>query len=272
MASQQLQGKVIVITGASAGIGKALATECAKHGASVVLAARRKERLDTITADIQKDGGKALAVETDVSKESDVKRMVNAAVKHFGRIDVLVNNAGFSVYAEVMDLPPKVVRAIFDVNFFGLYYGCRAVVPEMKKRGGGHIINISSIVGLVPIPVNGPYCATKFAVNALSDVLHMELAQHNITVSTILPGPVDTEFGEVASEGGKIKVLIPWWFSFQSPKSVARIIVQCIRRPKRRVFTSGFVRLFWIIYAHAPGLVVRFLSSQRLRKFVFIEG
>ena len=265
MQSRSLQGKVILITGASSGIGKALAEECARRGASVVLAARRKEKLDTIAAEIREDGGKALAVTTDVSKESDVKRMVDAAVKRFGRIDVLVNNAGYGIKGRMENTTSKELLSIFSVNLFGLHYCCRAVVPVMKRQKGGHIINISSVAGLIPHPLLSAYCATKAAVNLLTDTLRMELAADNLNVSLICPGPVKTNFyeREALLKKGERRIKAPKWACLEV-ETMAQIIIGCILKPKRRIITSP-IWLWWLAYRHFPRLVERFTLLPRLK-------
>lgn len=258
-----LKGKVIIITGASSGIGKALARQCAAQGASVVLAARRKERLDQIAAEIREDGGNAFAVTTDVSKESDVKHMVDATMKRFGRVDVLVNNAAYGLLARAEDTTREELHSLFDVNLFGLYNTYRAVMPVMKQQASGHIINISSIAGFVPMPSNSAYCATKAGVNLFTDALRMELAPYNIRISLICPGPVKTEFQEtlVNKIDGPASISPPWMM--QDPQSVAKIIRRCIKKPRARIITPFLMRGLWLAYAHFPRLVVRFLRSRR---------
>ncbi len=242
MASKSLQGKVILITGASSGIGEALARECARYGASVVLAARRKQRLDKLAEDINKFGGEALAVKTDISKEEDVRRMVTVTMKRFKHIDVLVNNAAYGVFGPVDEIPPKEMRRIFNVNFFGMFYCCRETIPVMKKQGKGHIINISSIAGIIALPMTSAYNATKFAMNGFSDAMRRELSPSKIDVSVIYPGSVETEFYENWVNVYDQPVRKQSRLLYQSVEAVARAIVRCIRSPRAHVFPALPIR------------------------------
>ncbi len=262
MASRALEGKVIVITGASAGIGEAIARECASRGASVVLAARRIERLERLAKELESSGAKALAIKIDVSKEEDCERMVAAAVERFGRIDVLVANAGYGLRAPVAETSDGNARRLFDVNVFGLLSCCRAAVPVMRKQGGGHLILISSIAGVIPAPLSGAYCATKAAVNALGKAMRQELRQDGIDVSIICPGPVRTEFHSLIAERTGMAVEAGPKSAVQGADDIALIVARCIRRPERMVFTSPAMRLARIAYAHFPWLVERMLSAR----------
>lgn len=252
MASRLMGGKVVLITGASSGIGEALARECARNGASVVLAARRKERLDRITGEVRALGGEALAVKTDVSKEDDVRRLVAAAVKRFKRIDVLVNNAARGVFGPVENIPSEEMHRTFDVNFFGMFYCCREVIPVMKRQGKGHIINISSIAGIMALPLSSAYNATKFAMNGFSESLRRELSSFKIDVSVVYPGSVETEFYgkwvNVHSQPPRKQSDI----LYQDIGAVARAIVRCIRSPRDNVFPSLPLRLAASAYRICP--------------------
>lgn len=184
--------QVIVITGASSGIGKATAQLLAKRGASVVAVARRKERLDALVADINNQGGRALAIVADVTSLSDMENVVKIAHKTYGRLDVWVNNAG------VMPLSPVAMNRIedwnwmVDVNIKGVLNGVAAAQPIMREQGLGHFINISSVAGHVVFPGAAVYCATKFAVRAFSEGIRME-SEGSIRVTNISPGAVATE-------------------------------------------------------------------------------
>lgn len=186
-----LDGKVVVITGASSGIGEETARLLAQKGARVVLGARRVERLKSLADDINKSGGAAAFRATDVTSREDVAALVGLAVKKFGQVDVMINNAGLMPVA-----PMEMVRVdewdrMIDVNVKGLLYGIAAALPLMKKRGEGQIINIASIAGLKVVPNFTVYCATKHAVRAISEGLREE--NPDIRVTTISPGLVSTE-------------------------------------------------------------------------------
>lgn len=262
MASRALEGKVIVITGASAGIGEAIARECASRGASVVLAARRIERLERIAKELESSGAKALAIKIDVSKEEDCECMVAAAVERFGRLDVLVANAGYGLMARAAETNDGDARRLFDVNVFGLLSCCRAAVPVMRKQGGGHLILISSVAGSIVSPLSGAYCATKAAVNALGKAMRQELRQDGIDVSIICPGPVRTEFHSLIAERTGMAVEAGPKSAVQGAEDIARIVTRCVSRPERLVITSPAMRLARLAYAHFPWLVERMLSGR----------
>lgn len=159
--ARTIAGKVIIITGASSGIGRAAAVALAREGAKVVLVARREERLKQLEREIN---GDALVLPLDLRDKQQVEQMIEQTVKCYGRIDVLINNAGFGFQGSVESTPPEVVREIFDLNFGAALLASQRAIPIMRKQGSGHIINVSSIVGRRALPLSGIYCATKFAL------------------------------------------------------------------------------------------------------------
>ena len=189
-----LKGRVAIITGASGGIGEASARALAARGAAVVLAARNGERLRFLEHEIQAAGGWALAVETDVSNEESVGAMVERVARELGSLDVLVNNAGLGLSGRVAELRVADLRYLFEVNLVGALHCIEAALPLMPR--GGRIINVSSVVGKRAIPYVGGYCATKAALNALSDALRVEVAGKGITVTSVYPGTTRTAFRE----------------------------------------------------------------------------
>ena len=191
--TDNITGKVIVITGASSGMGEAAARHLAAKGACVVLGARRADRLDALVADIVAAGGNATAVVTDVTKGADVQKLVDAAVESYGRIDVLINNAGVMPLSPLERLMVDEWDRMIDVNIKGVLYGVAAALPYMKAQMSGHIINLSSVAGHVLFPGAAVYCATKFAVRALSEGLRQEVKPYNIRTTIISPGAVKTE-------------------------------------------------------------------------------
>ncbi|MGK7910161.1 MAG: SDR family oxidoreductase [Synechococcus sp.] len=196
--SFDLAGKVVLVTGASSGIGKALALDVTSRGAKVVVAARRQQRLQAVVDEIERTGGEAIAVPTDMADTQQVGALAQKALDYFGRVDVLVNNAGYGQMGPIEAIGDEAVRQQFDVNVFGLLALTRALIPQMRQRGAGRIVNLSSVAGKVSMPFTGVYNASKFAVEAISDALRVELAPFNIRVIVIEPGPVSTEFFEVA--------------------------------------------------------------------------
>ena len=189
----KLEGKVAVVTGASSGIGEATVRALAAEGAAVVAGARRKERLDGLVEEVTRDGGKAIAVECDVTDEDQAHDLVRRAVEEYGRIDVLVNDAGVMLLSRIERGLSDQWRQMFEVNVMGLLYATDAAIGHMKEQGSGHLINISSTAGREVRVTGGVYSGTKFAVVAISDGLRQELLGDNIRVTVVEPGVVRTE-------------------------------------------------------------------------------
>ncbi|MER8403675.1 SDR family oxidoreductase [Mesorhizobium sp. M0185] len=198
--SEGIENKVVVITGASSGLGEATARHLAARGASVVLGARRSHRIDALIQELTAAGHKAKAVTTDVTDAGQVQNLVNTAVREFGRIDVMLNNAGLMPLAPLERLKVDEWDRMIDVNIKGVLYGIAAALPYMKEQRSGHIINVSSVYGHVVDPGAAVYCATKFAVRALSEGLRKEVKPYNIRTTVISPGAVSTELLEHISE------------------------------------------------------------------------
>lgn len=282
-----LEGKVIIITGASSGIGRALAKQCAELGASVTVAARRKRLLDALAAGIQEQGGIALPIKTDVSKENEVLRMVAAALDEFGRIDVLVNNAGRGLIAKIENCPLEEMRSLFNTNFFGMHTACRAVIPAMKKQGKGHIINVASLASHVAYPYYGAYAATKSAMAGFSEALRRELHPYNIRISIVYPGAVNTDFlhsstnleerplrkkptrQERRSLLRRLARKTVGRLLYQSPEDAGMEIVRCILKPQKEVFPNPYIRAKTFTYALMPGFWDRLLAVQKVEKSLF---
>ncbi len=190
----KLDGKVAVVTGASSGIGEATVRALAKEGAAVVAGARRRERLDALVEDVSREGGKAIAVECDVTDEGQAHGLVRRAVEEYGSIDVLVNNAGVMLLSTVGKGLSDQWRTMFEVNVLGLLYATDAAVEAMKRQGSGHLVKVSSVAGRkVTRDSSGVYAGSKFAVNAISEGLRQELIGDNIRVTLVEPGAVATE-------------------------------------------------------------------------------
>ena len=230
--NRNIEGKVVVITGASSGLGESTARYLAKLGATVVLGARRTDRLDAIVRDIQAEGGKALAVTADVTKQLQVKNLVQKAIDTYGTIDVLVNNAGIMPIAPLSLLKVDEWDRMIDINIKGVLYGIAAALPHMQKQKSGHIINISSVGGIkVFAPGGTVYSATKFAVRALTEGLRMETRADNIRCTIISPGAVDSELKEGSSDEASSKNLEQFYKIAIPSKSVARAIAYAIEEP-----------------------------------------
>src|SRR5918997_137590 len=193
---ETLKGKIAVVTGASSGIGEATARALTGRGASVVLAARAEEKLRFLEREISAAGGRALSVKTDVTDRDSVETTVKRTIEEFGSLDILVNNAGLGLSGRVEDLRADDLRYLFEVNLGGPLICMQAALPHMRR--GGRIVNVSSVVGKRAIPKVGGYCASKFALNALSDTLRVEVAGRGITVVSVYPGTTRTAFRETS--------------------------------------------------------------------------
>lgn len=191
--TMDLSGRVIAITGASSGIGEALALSCAQAGAAVAVCARRADRIEALRERIEQAGGRAFAVTADISSEQEANEFVSRAFDELGGLDVLVNNAGVMLLGPIEAAPTQEWRRMVDVNVLGLLYCTHAAIPLMRRRGEGHIVNVSSVAGRVATRGAGVYNLTKFGVGAFSEALRQELVPHGIRVTLIEPGRTDTE-------------------------------------------------------------------------------
>ncbi|MBG7620374.1 SDR family oxidoreductase [Herbaspirillum sp. AP02] len=231
--SNNIKNKVIVITGASSGLGETTARHLASLGARLVLGARRTERLQKLVADITAAGGEAIAVTTDVSRHADVEALVAQGVQHFGRIDVLVNNAGIMPLAPMAKLKVEEWDRMIDVNIKGVLYGVAAALPRFTAQGSGHVINVASVAGIKVFAGMGTvYSATKFAVRALSEGLRTE-APEGVRTTIISPGAVDSELKTHSSDQETSAAVQAWYEANQIPAdSVARAIAYAIEQPE----------------------------------------
>jgi len=252
-----LSGKVAVITGASSGIGEATARELAARGASVVLASRAVDRLEALRLEISASGGAALAVETDVADRDSVGVMVGRTVGEFGSLDILVNNAGLGLSGRISEVRTEDVRHVFEVNTVGPLNCIQAALPQMEE--GGRIINVSSVVGKRAIPKVGAYCATKSALNALSDALRVEVAGAGITVTSVYPGTTRTSFRENSRRTRDEKR--GWRPRGVTPDRVAMKIAAAAEKGPRDVYVTVQDRLFIAGVTLVPGLADRVLRG-----------
>jgi NADP-dependent 3-hydroxy acid dehydrogenase YdfG len=246
-----VRDKVIVITGASGGIGASLARLAGRRGARLVLAARRERELRAVAAE---SGPDALVVTADVTRREDVERILAAALERFGQVDIWVNNAGRGITRPVAQLTDEDFDEMMRVNAKSALYGMQAVLPHFQARGRGHIINVSSMLGRVPyVPVRSAYNAAKGALNALTANLRMELRESypEIHVSTVSPGVVATEFGVHALGGGVDSRQMP---NAQPAEEVAGVIVDLIEHPRADVYTRPGMREWVVSYFAAEDM------------------
>jgi NADP-dependent 3-hydroxy acid dehydrogenase YdfG len=230
--SNNIEGKVVVITGASSGLGEATARHLSVQGATVVLGARRTDRIKPLADELSKSGGKALAVPTDVTQVDQVKRLVDAAVQTYGRIDVMINNAGLMPHSPLERLKIDEWDRMIDVNIKGVLYGIAAALPYMKQQKAGHIINVSSVAGHKVTRDGAVYAATKHAVRALSEGLRQEVKPYNIRTTVISPGAVATELPDSISEPDVSERMHKFYKEFAIPAdSFARAVAFAMSQP-----------------------------------------
>ena len=231
----KLDGKVAVVTGASSGIGEATVRALAAEGAAVVAGARRRDRLDGLVEEVTRGGGKAIAVECDVTDEEQAHDLVRRAVEEFGRIDVLVNNAGVMLLSTVGKGLSDQWRQMFDVNVMGLLYATDAAIGYMKEQGSGHLVNISSVAGRkVTRDSSGVYAGSKHAVGAISEGLRQELLEDNIRVTVVEPGAVATELTDhITDEDARESLSGLLKLERLQAEDIAEAIAYAVTQPER---------------------------------------
>ncbi len=253
MANGAFAGRVVLITGASSGIGRAAARAYAAQGAHIVLAARRDEQLQEAAREVQALGVRALAVRCDITQPADVERLLRETEAAFGGLDVLINNAGIGLFGPVEALSEEQLRQVFEVNFFALVRVTRAALPLLRRKPGAQIVNVSSVLGHRGMPLLGGYCAAKAAVNALTESLRAELASENISVLLVSPGFTETEFRQTRlhAEGWRQN---PPPLKQMSADEVARAMVKASRRQRRDTILTLPGRLMVLANRLTPGL------------------
>lgn len=262
-----IQDQVIVLTGATSGIGLLTAREAAKKGARIVLAARGEEALQELVEEIYSAGGEAAYAAVDVGTEDGVRTIVEKAIDRFGGFDTWINNASTSIYGGVVEIEIEDHRRLFETNYWGYVYGCRAAMAHFHDRGGG-IINIGSVLSDRAIPRQGPYCASKHAVKALTDSLRMEIEEDGLPISVTLikPAAIDTPYKDHAKNYFDVRPVNPP--PVYAPDPVAEAILHCIERPRRHLTVGaggGMVAVMGKLFPSATDFIMEHTMS-RLQK------
>lgn len=250
----ELAGKVVVVTGASMGIGEAIAKIFADHGASVVMLSRDAGRVEAARGRIGHTE-RTLAMACDVRHREEIDRAIGLTLHHFQRIDVWVNNAGHGLLDSIAQMDMAACREMFETNLFGAVMAMQAVLPVIRNQGGGTIINISSVAGHIPVPFHAAYSATKFALNAMGKAVGVELKSDGIHVLTVCPGYVRTAFGDNAVRGHELKRVRPGSVRGITAERVARATLRGYLKQKREVIVPWTMYVPVKIYQHFPGLV-----------------
>jgi NADP-dependent 3-hydroxy acid dehydrogenase YdfG len=267
-----LKDKVVLITGASSGFGAAAAKLFAQEGCKVVLAARRLERLEEMANEIHLTGGDALPVSVDVTQHSQIEAMVKTAVDRYGRIDILFNNAGFGRldWFEALD-PIKDIQGQIAVDLLGVIWTARAVLPQMYKQRGGHIINMSSVAGWAAPPLYTVYSAAKFGVRGFTEALRREASPFGVKVSAIYPGGATTEFQKhVGQNKAKQRFKTPAWLVLTA-EDVARAVVNVAKRPRRSLILPWAMGFSVFLNSHFMGLSDS-LQARAVARYHKIDG
>jgi short-subunit dehydrogenase len=263
---RNINEQVMVITGATSGIGLTTARTAAEQGAMLVLAARGTDALDQLASELRQKGTQVATVAADVGKQEDVERIGQAAMERFGRIDTWVNNAGISIYGRLEDVPMQDQHRLFDTNYWGVVYGSMEAVKHMKTRGGGAIVNIGSELSDRAAPLQGVYSASKHAVKGFTDALRMELEKEGapISVTLVKPSAIDTMFTAHAKNYMEKEPALP--APVYAPELVADTILYAARHPRRDVFVGGRARLVSASAQAMPRAMDRFMKALMFRQ------
>jgi short-subunit dehydrogenase len=257
----ELAGKVVVITGASMGIGEAIAKSFVDAGANAVLLSRDAARAEAARARVG-SADRTIALACDVRYSEEIDRVLALTLHHFKRIDVWINNAGHGLLDSVAQVDMAACHDLFETNFFGVISAMQAVIPVMRQQGGGAIINISSVAGHIPLPFHATYSASKFALNAIGKAARIELKKDNINVLTVCPGYVRTAFGENAVRGKDLKQVRPGRVRGITAERVARATLQGYLKQKREVIVPWTMHLPVKLYQLFPALVEKAMGRM----------
>ncbi len=250
----ELDGKVVVVTGASMGIGEAIARRFAAEGASIVMLSRDAARAEAARARVGYPE-RTVALSCDVRYSEEIDRVLGLTLHHFKRLDVWVNNAGHGLLDSVAEVEMSACREMFETNLFGALSAMQAVIPVMRQQGGGAIINISSVAGHIPLPFHAAYSASKFALNAIGKAARVELKNDGIHVFTVCPGYVRTGFSDNAVRGRQLKRVRPGSVRGITAERVASATLEGLRKNKREVVVPWTMHLPIKLYQLFPGLV-----------------
>ena len=264
---KDFKNKVVVITGAGSGIGRATALAFAKEGAVLVIADKDEQRLKTVQGEIQSLGAKALIKPTDVSDKEQVRQLSEFVIRELGRVDILHNNAGVSVGGRIEDTPLEDWEWLLGINLWGVIYGVHYFLPSMIKQRGGHIVNTSSVLGLAATPATGTYSTAKFAVTGLGEALRPEVRKYGIGVTTVCPGLINTRIvadGRLKtkddSRSRKENVVAYFKNHGKPPELVAKAILNAVRKDRAVVPVGGDARMYWYIKRISQRLFNRIMN------------
>lgn len=261
--TRSIHESVIVITGASSGMGRASALELARRGANIVVAARRAQLLEEVATECQNLGVQALAVPTDVTNEASIQALAQQALTRFGRFDVWINNAGVLAAGRFEDIPSEVFNRVFETNFFGYVYGARTALQQFRKQEYGILINNASLESQMGAPYFSPYAAPKFAIRGFSESLREEveiLDKTAIKVCTIMPATIATPlFQQAANYTGRAIQALPPVYDVEV---AAKTFADLVEHPQREVFIGSAGRLFTAMHSMAPGTTEKTFSKQ----------
>ena len=254
---KHLAGQVVIVTGASSGIGAATSLACAHEGARVALIARRQAKLEAVAEEVRRAGGEPLVLPADLADTSAAPQLVDRVRGQWGRVDVLVNNAGQGLLASFEQTPPEELRHLLELNVVAVLTMTQAVLPVMRRQGSGHVINISSVAGRRGTPWRSAYSATKFALGGMTESLRQELAGSGIHVSLVYPVNVPTEFQMVEVR----KMQVPGRGPTQTAEQVAAAIVRCAKRPRPDVYPYRLAKGLAALSVVAPSVVDALAAS-----------
>jgi NAD(P)-dependent dehydrogenase (short-subunit alcohol dehydrogenase family) len=263
---------VVVITGASSGLGAATATALARHGTSLVLAARGRSALDDVAKQCRSHGADVVAVPADTAKQTDMTELARRATETFGRIDAWINNAAVTVFGDLLDLPMADVRRVLDVNLLGYLHGARAAVPQLRAGGGGVLIFVGSVLGEACAPGQGPYNMAKHGLVGLATTLRQELRQQSgpvVEVCSVLPASIDTPlFSHCGNRTDRVPRPLP---PLNSPDRIAARVIGLLTSPRRRIYAGLGGRTTGMAARHLPGITERLLGRYA-RRYQFVAG